>query len=456
MFKSLRWNLMGWLAVILVAVVTGFGATLYLQVRYATFERVDADLLGAAQVVAERLSKGGRPERLDIPEAYRGRFGAAEADAPYLVVWDPDGRELIASERAPRDIRRPSPQPARDRRYEVQSRGPFREAIVHGPSGYLVLAGREMGRERNELTRLLGWLLAAGFSVLAVGLGAGWLLSRRILAPLERMSRTAERISASNLSERIDLSGIKIELGTLGVVLNSMFDRLQASFDRQIRFTADASHELRTPVSVVLAQTELALARRRSADEYEEALAACQRAAKRMESLVDGLMTLARIDAGQLEIGCERVDLRQIVENSVALLKPLADQKQVRLTCDLQSVEVAGDTPRLGQVVSNLLGNAIAYSHEGCEVSLRLAAERGEAVLSVTDTGIGIDAADLPHVFERFYRADKSRSGASGGVGLGLAICQEIVSSHGGTIAVVSKLGKGATFTVRLPRFKGD
>ena len=194
------------------------------------------------------------------------------------------------------------------------------------------------------------------------------------------MTGIAERISASNLSERIDQSRIKSELGRLAQVLNQMFGRLQASFERQARFTADASHELRTPTSVVLAQSELALAKQRSPEEYQEALGACYRAAKRMESLVDGLLTLARIDAGQLEIRHEPVDLRQVVENSVALLKPLADQKQIELKCDLQTVQVAGDAERLGQVVANLVNNAITYNHEGGQVRLHLAADEHDAI----------------------------------------------------------------------------
>jgi heavy metal sensor kinase len=265
------------------------------------------------------------------------------------------------------------------------------------------------------------------------------------------MTGTAERISASNLSERIDESRIKSELGRLAQVLNRMFARLEASFARQASFTADASHELRTPISVVVAQSELALASQRSPAEYQEALKACYRAAKRMEALVEGLLTLARMDAGQPENHQESVDLRAVVESSVALLQPLAGQKQVELTCDLQTVQVAGDAARLGQVVANLVSNAVTYNREGGRVRLQFVAEGHQAILTVSDTGIGIGQADLPRVFERFYRVDKARTGNRGGAGLGLAICQEIVRHHGGTIDVASAIGEGTTFTVRLP-----
>jgi two-component system, OmpR family, sensor kinase len=454
MFRSIRGNLLGWQAVVLVAVVVGFGAALFLRVRYATFEQVDADLLGAAQVVAAKLQQAGSAKQVEIPETYRQRFGADRADAPYLVVWNADGRVQIASDGAPADLRpvRELPVSEDARPFYHRSRGPYREVIVRGPAASQILVGRQTGREQNELTRLLWWLLVTGLGIVGIGLTGAWLLSRRILAPVEQISGIAERISASNLSERIDQSRIKSELGRLAQVLNRMFGRLQTSFERQARFTADASHELRTPTSVVLAQSELALAKQRSAEEYQEALRACYRAAKRMESLVDGLLTLARSDAGQLEIRHETVELREVVETSVGLLKLMAEQRQVELKCELQTAQVAGDAERLAQVVANLINNAITYNHAGGQVRLHLAAEDRNAVLTVSDTGIGIEESDLSRVFERFFRVDRARTGnANGGVGLGLAICQEIVRNHGGSIDVASVVGEGTTFTVRLP-----
>jgi two-component system, OmpR family, sensor kinase len=454
MFRSIRGNLLGWQALVLVAVVVGFGTALFLRVRYATFEQVDADLLGAAQVVATKLQQTGPNRQIEIPEAYRHRFGTDLADAPYLVVWNADGRVEIASDRVPADLR-----PVQGlsvtrgaRPFDQRSRGPYREVIVRGPAAAQILVGRQTGREQNELTRLLWWLLGTGLGIVGLGLTWAWFLSHRILAPVEQISGIAERISASNLSERIDRSRIKSELGRLAEVLNQMFGRLQASFQRQARFTADASHELRTPTAVVLAQSELALAKDRSPEEYREALGACYRAAKRMESLVDGLLTLARSDAGKLDIRHEPVDLREVVATSAALLKPLADQRQIELLFELQTVQVTGDVERLGQVVANLLDNAIAYNRAGGQVRLHLTTEERHAVLTVSDSGIGIEERDLPRIFERFFRVDRARTGnAPGGIGLGLAICQEIVHSHGGTIDVLSALGEGSTFTVRLP-----
>lgn len=452
MFRSIRWDLLAWQAVILLAVVGGFGATLFLQVRYATFERVDADLLGAAQVVAAQLQETGSAQSVEIPAAYRQRFGLAAADAPYLVVWDAAGRVRIASGIDPGQFPPipPLPVPESSAPFFSRSRGPFREVIVPAASQAQVLVGRQMGRERNELRRLLGWLWGAGLGIVALGLAWAWSLSRRLLAPVERMTGIAERISASNLSERIEAAGTKAELNRLAQVLNGMFERLQASFERQARFTADASHELRTPTAVVLAQSEWALAQPRSPEEYREALDACCRAAQRMQSLIEGLLTLARLDAGQLEIRRAPVDLRQLVESAIALLEPLAAQKQIELRADLRAVQVTGDAAGLAQVVANLLDNAVIYNREKGQIRLRLWAQEQQAILTVADTGIGIAQDDLVRIFERFYQVDQSRSGNRGGVGLGLALCQEIVRGHGGTLEVASVVGEGTTFTVRL------
>ncbi len=265
------------------------------------------------------------------------------------------------------------------------------------------------------------------------------------------MSAAARSISAADLSRRIDVDETESELGALAATLNETFDRLEAAWQRQVSFTADASHELRTPVSVIHSQAEHALARPRSVEEYRESLEACLRAAKRMKSLVESLLVLARCDAGRLDLARERVDLAETARQGAALLEPLAQERRVALETALAPAVVQADAARLAQVVTNLVANAIRYNKEGGKVVLRTAVEGGDAVLSVSDTGIGIPEEDRPHVFARFYRADAARSNENGGgTGLGLAICRSIVEAHGGSIAFTSPPGEGTTFTVRL------
>lgn len=377
--------------------------------------------------------------------------GDDRSAAPYFAVWRTNGTLLKALDRpdglpppAPPELPL-SPVP------RLTQRGELREAALVGPSGTRILVGRSVAREQSEL-RAFAWRLAGiGAVVLAVGLAGGWFVSARILRPVAAISATASSISGTNLSERIDPAGVDRELAGLADVLNAMFDRLEAAFARQVRFTADVSHELRTPLAVIRSHAELALNRPRSGEEYRDALDTCLRSAGRMTELVEALLTLARADAGKLDLRHEPVELRELVAESVALFRPLAQGKDVSLATRLAPVEVPGDAGRLSQVVMNLLSNAVQYNRPGGEVRVALAAEADTAVLSVSDTGCGIPAEDRPHLFERFYRVDKARARASGGNGLGLSICQSIVEAHGGTVGCESVVGRGSTFWVRLP-----
>jgi two-component system OmpR family sensor kinase len=318
------------------------------------------------------------------------------------------------------------------------------------PTGECILVGRDIGGELAGIRRDV-WLLAGlGVFVLALGLAGGWWISTRALRPIGDISRAAARISAGDLGQRIQTDDTSSELGDLARVLNDTFARLQAGFARQAQFTADASHELRTPVTVVLTQTQAALAHDRPAAEYRESLAACQRSAQRMRKLIESLLTLARLDASEAAPR-EFFELNPVILEAVELLRPLAREQQISLDVETEPVRGQVNAEQFGLVITNLVTNAIVYNHPGGSVRVSMVTESGAAIVAVSDTGIGIAAEDLPHIFERFYRADKSRSGASGRTGLGLAIAKAIVEAHGGTINVVTEQGTGSTFTIRWP-----
>jgi heavy metal sensor kinase len=295
-------------------------------------------------------------------------------------------------------------------------------------------------------------LVGAGGAVLLIGLFGGWLLSRRVTRPIYLISETARSISASDLSQRIGIDETHSELGSLAKTLNETFGRLETSFQRQIRFTADASHELRTPLSVIHSHAELSLNRERTAPEYRQTIETCLRAARRMKSLVETLLVLARADAGDLNLQCRAFDLKDAAEESLAMVTPAAVEQKLTLESDLHSVSVTADRTRISQLMTNLLSNAVRYNREGGSVKISIAAEGDDAVIRVSDTGVGIDVEDQPRVFERFFRADKARSREAGGSGLGLAICQSIIESHGGNINFTSQSGTGTTFVARFPR----
>jgi heavy metal sensor kinase len=482
-FKSIRWRLQIWYGLILVVVLAGFGFTAHQLERGRQLKDIDDELQRRIGVVATALwpspprepdfagqpfespppdrpkfdqSPGNdarrqppqMPVKFQLPPRQAGFFDESDTNGFYYVVWNSDGKELARSTNAPAELpalsRTFSPDPP-----SPQMRGVRREIFVIFPRGETILVGRSIASELKELRLAALRLTAIGAAILLLGLAGGWWLATRAIRPIDNISATAVKISAGDLSQRIDIADTESELGQLASVLNSTFARLEAAFAQQQQFTSDAAHELRTPVSIILTQTQTALNRERNAAEYRETIEACQRSAQRMRRLTELLLELARLDAGQEQMKRMKFNLSQVARDCVESITPLAAEHHVKMHCNLPQLECAGDPERLAQVITNLLTNAIQYNKENGEVLIATQSQNGTATLTVSDTGHGISVKDLPHVFERFYRADSSRS--SGNTGLGLAIAKAIIEAHGGTIEVSSKPNVGTTFIVRLP-----
>jgi two-component system OmpR family sensor kinase len=374
MARSIRWRLQAWYALVLLVVVTGFAGFLFYRVRAARFQEIDGGLEAGAQYLDAILRRlppqpgmgprppappgslrdedgrpgfpplppppGGQPPgswehllaELELPRRPEQSGPEAAGERLFFAVWDENG-ELIKARNIPSQsgIADPgalplSPQP------RISQQGEFRLAKMGGPRQTRILVGQSVRRQQEEL-RTFAWQLAgAGALVLAIGLSGGWFVSARILRPVAAISATASAISAANLSGRIDATTLDEELLSLAQVLNAMFDRLEAAFERQARFTADASHELRTPLAILRSHAELSLSRPRSVEEYKETLEASLRAATRMTGLVEGLLTLARADAGKLDLERKVFDWRTVVQENIDLVRPLAESKSVNLT----------------------------------------------------------------------------------------------------------------------------
>ena len=391
-----------------------------------------------------------RMRELRLSSEAAGLFEAAATNNFYMAVWLRNGRLLKASTNAPAHLTCPE-RPGSTARMQARTRGACRENYHFNEMGDCMLAGRPLTAFSSAMRRFAGLLFAAGGGVLALGLGGGWWLAGRAIRPIDQISAAASRISAGNLTERINIAEADSELGRLAGVLNSTFARLEAAFAQQAQFTADASHDLRTPLAVIITEAQTALARARSAAEYRETLEGCLSTAQQMRRLTESLLELARFDAGQETMKREPFELAQVAKECVELVRPLAQGRGITIDADLASVECLGDAERISQVVTNLLTNAIQFNRDQGKIRIAVQADPASALLQVTDTGEGIPAEDLPHIFERFYRADKSRSRAQGHNGLGLAICKAIVDAHGGSIEVSSGIGTGSNFTVRLP-----
>ena len=331
----------------------------------------------------------------------------------------------------------------------IETTGTLRETSEFLPSGEIIRVGCSIAPEMHELKMSALKLTGVGGIILLLGLLGGWWFVNRALRPISEISATAVKISAGDLSQRINTAEAESELGQLAAVLNSTFARLETAFAQQKQFASDAAHELRTPVTVILTQTQMALGRDRDAAGYKTTVEACQRAAQRMRKLIESLLELARFDAGQEVIKRLKFDFAKTIADATDLVQTLAEERGVKIISKIAPLLVTGDSERVAQVVTNLLTNAIQYNQPDGDVRVNLKSENGLAVVEIFNTGKGIAPEDLPRVFERFYRADKSRTGA-GNSGLGLSICKAIVEAHGGMMEATSAAG-GTTFTVRLP-----
>jgi two-component system OmpR family sensor kinase len=301
-----------------------------------------------------------------------------------------------------------------------------------------------------RLARLLFLVVSAG--ILGAVVLTGAMLAQAVLRPIDQIVRRARMIGESALAERLPHPGTRDEMGRLVETLNEMLARIEQSFNAQRRFTADASHELRSPLSRLRAELELTLRRPRERGEYEDALRSCLSEVERLSHLTGELLMLARLDVSRPPEAPVSVDLVSILHDAVKRLGPEALRRNVALVMDVPtevSVNVASTT--LSHVVANVLDNAVKFSPLGSEVRVSVAIEESAAVVVVSDAGPGILAEEVPRVFERFYRGSAARHMEAPGVGLGLAICRALVEGQGGRISVDSAHGSGATFKIRLP-----
>lgn len=467
LFRSVRWRLLLWYALILLGLITGLCLLAFRLTANDRTSQIDREIRNfqgtffRSLFASQPLPNKDAPPSLDEIRQRLRNPGDASSFPPelhalfeggsggtYLACWDSDGSELFISANAPADLT--PPRQAGDGSTQYVEMGPRREQHRINPSGMSSIIGRDIAAEQAEL-RNFGLLLAlGGAAVWLAGLGGGWWLAGRALKPIDTIGRTASRIAAGNLDERIELARTDNELDQLGGVLNDTFDRLAAAIERQKRFTADASHELRTPVTIILSETQRALKREREPEHYREILANCRTAAERMRALVESLLVLARQDlpaSGTEPVAC---DLAEIAGGVADLLQPLADEHLIAIHRELSPAPLHGDPHSLAMIVQNLLSNAIVHPPSGSKVFLKTTTTADSVLLEVRDTGPGIAAEHLPRLFDRFYRTDSARGQANGHTGLGLAIAKTIVGNHGGKIEVHG--ADGTTFRVSLPR----
>ena len=315
----------------------------------------------------------------------------------------------------------------------------------------MVIVGESLGTVYADARRLGASVLLAAL----VGVALAWPLAvwlrRELARSLQQIDRTARALTPGQPT-RIDTERVDTEFVGVAGALNRAFDRLEQALVRERQLTSDASHELRTPVTTLVAETRWALDRVRTAEEYRRSLEVCARQSVRMKALVESLLTLARLEAGSFPPVRDNVPLRPLAEETIAELKPLADDRRVSVEVEGEAT-VWADQMQLRILLSNLVSNAIRHSPPEHTVRITMDATEHAAVLRVMDRGAGLDPAFAARAFDRFWRADPARSARDGGSGLGLAISKAIVDAHGGSIRVESAVNRGATFIVELPHY---
>ncbi len=445
-----------WYFLVLAAGLLAFAFFTLAALHHAMHRTVDrqlrAHMTAVRQIVNER--ENGTLEALhdDLDEDVE-----LAPDLTLLEIWDQGGHVVYRSapmnrmhvpDSAPKVLDHPT-----TRSYQRHSLRVLVRNVTTPSASYIVMVAIPINDFMEANRRVENTLWIAIPLLLLLSVAGGYWIAGRALSPIHSMIAATDAIHPGDLSTRLLVPRAEDEVRRLALTLNGMLGRLQAGFERITRFTADASHELRTPIALLRTRTEVLLRRTRSAEEYRAALEANLGELERTSTLLEELMLLARADAGAETLHFADVDLTELVRSTTAVTQPLAEAKDLTWSVDLPTLPIHthADGAALRQLLLVLIDNAVKYTPEHGSVRIALDASDEAAILEVSDTGIGIAQEILPNIFDRFYRADQARERAAGGAGLGLSIGQWIAHRHGGTIRVQSVPSKGSNFVVTLP-----
>jgi heavy metal sensor kinase len=456
--RSIRLRLTLWYVLLLAIILASFSAGIYLTLRHSLYANLDDSIEARANDLLPLVQYGDGHPTLSANVAAAspdlGEQFVRVYDGSGAVTFDTSGEAGVVPIDATA-VREALGGKASVRSLKVDGES-FRARITSIDKGGQITGALEVGRAAGDVVDTLATLLlvlavAYPITLVAASFG-GVFLASRALSPIDGLTRLARRITAEDLSQRLNMRLPDDEVGRLARTFDDMIARLEDAFRRQRQFTADASHELRTPLTAVKGQVEVALQKERSPEAYRQVLQAVNEEVERLIRLVGSLLTLARADAGQIPVAFETVNLGGVVAGAVEQVHPAASQRGVELkVVSSPAVTLQADEDLLLQLLLNLLDNAIKYTPAGGQVTVGWNVRGRQVELWIGDTGIGIADEHLPRLFDRFYRVDKARSRAEGGTGLGLSICRWIAEVHGGSISVESTPGQGSTFTIRLP-----
>ncbi len=461
--RSIRFQLLAWYATLLFCAFAVFGVFMYAALGGLLRQNLRDTLIHRARQVARSMNANSN---LISPDWLRDEIGlhyAPESSGRFVRITTGETNVIylsgIPQDRSfdPAEIHLPR-KTVVEKNFRVEHLTNFADLLLAelpvsiGTNQYAVEVGTSLAPVNSALANLLICLLIGVPLLIAVtGFGA-YMLVGRALRPVIEIAQSAEHITLHNLSERLPMTHTGDELETLSTALNRMIGRICEAYDNTRRFVADASHELRTPLAVLRGEIEGVVTGNHLSPETRETLGSNLEEVDRLGKIVEGLFALSRLDAGEAHSETVRFDLAALAATTTEQMCLLAEDKDISLRCESKSpVFVEGDRARLKQVIVNLVDNAIKYTPAGGSVRVRIYNESSEAILEITDNGIGIPKDAVPYIFERFYRVDKARSRDQGSAGLGLSIVKSICHAHSGKVTVDSREGVGSTFRVHLP-----
>ena len=468
--KSIRARLTLWYMIVLGCVLILFSTLVYYQMSRSLYKSVDRKILTISEVVATSMAPRNQSVFSDIEKKLAKRVGR-QPSAKFIQILDRSGhigtkslnlknKRLPVSFEALKNAANGAityetkvvfGEPLRIITYPVKRKSSEIRSIIQVATSLVEV--------RDTLRRLILILVSIVPLALIIASIGGIFLANKALKPVNEINRITKEITSRNLGLRVPQPATHDELGQLVETINGMIERLEKSFKQIQQFTADASHELKTPLTILKGEAELALRKERKPEEYRQYLESSLEEVNRLSHLVQDLLILSKADTGRLTLHKEPLNLVTLTDACGKQCKFLGEPKDIRVvfrhTHD-SGIWVMGDPHRLKQMFYNLIENAIKYSNDGGRIEIITGSNGNYASVAIKDEGLGIAPEDIPYIFDRFYRVDKSRSREAGGTGLGLSICKWIAEAHQGKITVESTPGVGSCFTVWIPKHEPD